>query len=129
MIVNMPVSLLVLATGQPATDLAQVCVTADLGAHAPGSYVSYQVVTPAGVAGVWSVEDSADNPPTLAGNWDAFPADSYSSTPTQPSGGGSPCITTLLTLATCPYKRLKWTPTSGGSGKAVTSIRLTKGGV
>ena len=127
--INIPISLVVLATGQPAADLSQVCVTVEKISSEPGQdFVSFQVVTPAGVAGSWSVEDTNDEPPMYNGAaWDPFPSDDYSSTPTQPSGGGSPCVTTILSIATCQYKRLKWTPTSGGGGTLPTSIRVTKG--
>lgn len=92
-----------------------------------GRYASFQIVTPTGVAGTWSVEDTnTAMPGPLSAGWDPFPAGNYSSSASQPTGSGA--TTTLCTFATCTSKRLRWTPTSGGTGIMPTSILGARGG-
>jgi hypothetical protein len=124
-------ALLKLSDGTAAVDM-QVPLVTEPFQSVVGEYTSFQIATPNGPVGTWSIEDSNDTTvsggaPAYNGMWDPFPT-AFMSSATQPAGGGA-VVTTITAMATCAFRRAKWTPSSGGTGVLPTKIKAVRGGV
>lgn len=122
-------SLFKASDGTAAVDMQVALVSAPFQT-VPGEYASIQIATPNGPVGIWSIEDSNDSEgvgtiPAYNGMWDTFPT-AYMSTPTQPAGTGA-VVTTMCAIATCSFRRAKWTPSSGGTAILPTKLKATRG--
>ena len=125
-------SLLKASDGTPAVDMSVALVTSPFPTVI-GEYASLQIAAPNGPVGTWSLEESDDYDtadtvgtiPAYNAMWDAFPS-AYMSSPTQPAGTGA-VVTTMAAIATCAFRRAKWTPSSGGAGILPTKIKAVVG--